>query len=468
MSLQTLQGLLTKGPYRTRTVKRHLALLVLGLAVVLVLAGQLARAAAGPGPHDPQDSRPAWSSNGVDIAFERSVAGQTSRVLDMAAGGTSIHVVQDGLLRGFVPGTEHLLVQVDGEHTFVQGDSLRNRPLAEILGTDATASPDGQRVAYLRNRTLYVAAIDGSGERALASGVLPPASDVTGPVWSPDGSALAVASGTTLLFVPTDGSGQKVLWDGPNANDNPSWSPDSTTVAFEHDTGTHWQIWVTIPSCNSCARAVTGSANNRYPQYSPVSNTLAFISDRQHAMGEATTYQYALYTQEPSAGVAHKLVNDVDPFSPPRWSPTAALIAVSADDACRRLGIYVTRPDVGSQPHRRSNRCRFDGTARADVIHGSPYFDIMNGLGGNDTVYGGAGNDAISGNGGNDTVYGGAGNDFILAGPGNDRVFGGSGDDTIIGGNGVDRIDCGPGNDTVEAAGPLDIIARNCEHVRRS
>jgi Ca2+-binding RTX toxin-like protein len=37
----------------------------------------------------------------------------------------------------------------------------------------------------------------------------------------------------------------------------------------------------------------------------------------------------------------------------------------------------------------------------------------------------------------------------------------------IIGGNGRDVIDCGPGNDTVDGAGPLDTIAKNCEHVKR-
>ncbi len=109
-----------------------------------------------------------------------------------------------------------------------------------------------------------------------------------------------------------------------------------------------------------------------------------------------------------------KLVDDVHPYSPPRWSPTAALIAVSAGQECCRWGIYITRSELGSQPH----RCRFNGTSGADTIHGSQYFDLVNGLGGSDVIYGLGGNDKISGNGGNDTIYGGAGNDFILAGPG--------------------------------------------------
>jgi hypothetical protein len=186
MSFQTLKDLSTNGPYGA-PVKRQLALLIMGLVAVLVLAGQLARAAAGPGL-DPQDRLPAWTPDGGHIAFERAVRGQTSRVLAMTAGGKSLHVIGDGTLRGWVPGTENLLVQVDEEHTFVQSDSSRSRPLAEFLGTDATAPPDGQRVAYLRNHTLYVAAIDGTSEHATATGVAPPSWDILGPVWSPDGT----------------------------------------------------------------------------------------------------------------------------------------------------------------------------------------------------------------------------------------------------------------------------------------
>jgi len=248
-------------------VAKQLALVVAGLVAVLLIAGQLARATAGPGPNDRQDSLPAWSSDGVDVAFERTAAGLASRVFDMAAGGKSIHVVQDGLLRGWVPGAEHVLVQIDSEHTFVQGDSLRDKPLAEFLGTDATASPDGQRVAYLRAGTLYVAAIDGSGEHAIATGVTPPPTDIAGPVWSPNGSQIAIASGHTLLLVQTDGSGVKVLVDGPFENDNPTWSADGYSLAFEHNAGIHWQIWTTQKGCSNCLDSITGSSNSRFPQY---------------------------------------------------------------------------------------------------------------------------------------------------------------------------------------------------------
>ena len=469
MSFQRLKGLLTGQTYRG-AVKRQLLLVVVGLVAVVVAAGELARAAAGPERNDIQDSLPAWSSNGVDVAFQRTAPSRLPRVLDMAAGGTSVHPVADGQLRGFIPGTEHLLVQPDGAHTIVLPDTGKvAEPLASFLGVDASASPDGTRVAYLRDATLYVAAADGSGERAVATGIAPPSWDMTGPAWSPDGSRIAIAGGSSLLLVQADGAGTRTLFTGANQSVNPSWSHDGRVIAFERNFAAHWQIWIVSADGSAPAQLYlqTSSSNFRFPQWSPVSDTLAFISDKQHVRGGATQYQFALYARDPSTARLTKLVDDVHPDSPPRWSPTAALIAVAAGQECRRWGIYVIRPEVGSRAHRRSNICRFDGTATANRINGSQYFDLINGNGGNDVIHGRGGNDKISGENGDDTIDGGAGNDFILGGPGNDRIDGGSGNDVIIGGNGRDVINCGLGNDTVEGAGPLDRIAKNCEHVRR-
>jgi len=443
---------LTDGTYGG-PVKKQLLVVVLGLVAVLVAAGQLARANAGPSKGDIQDSLPAWSSNGVDVAFVRSAAGRTSRVLDMTSAGRSVHVADDGTLRGWVPGTQDLLVQIDGEHTLLQGDSIKEPPLNEFLGVDASASPDGSRVAYLRAGTIYVAPTTVSGgERAIATGIAPTSTDVVGPAWSPDGTRIAISTGDSLELVQADGSGSRVLTQGAN----PSWSPDGKTIAFDRAGRVR-----TIGVDGGGERDLDPG---KFPQYAPTGNRLAFISDRQHLIGGATQYQFALYVDDGSK--TYKLADDVHPYSPPRWSPTGALIAVSAGQECRRWGIYVGRPDIGSRFTRRSNICRFTGTAGADRLAGSQYFDRINGLGGNDLIMGFGGNDAIYGENGNDTILAGAGNDFVLGGPGDDRIFGGAGNDTIIPGNGHDVVDCGPGIDTVEGSGPLDRIAKNCEHVR--
>jgi hypothetical protein len=239
-------------------------------------------------------------------------------------------------------------------------------------------------------------------------------------------------------------------------------------IAFERNAGPHWSIWFVNADGSDPRAVLTGSADYRFPQFS-VTDRLAFITDKQRIPGGATPYQYALYVEEPGTSAPYKVLDDVRPDEPAAWSPTSAQLAAAAGEECLRFGIYVVSSAKVALPHgtRRTNICRFDGTAHADTLRGSPYHDVMNGNGGNDVIYGNAGNDKISGDDGNDTIYGGAGNDFIFGGPGNDRIFGGPGNDTIIGGNGRDAIDCGSGDDTVEGAGPLDRIAKSCEHVRR-
>jgi RTX calcium-binding nonapeptide repeat (4 copies)/WD40-like Beta Propeller Repeat len=466
-------------------VKKQLALLVLGFVVVMLLAGQLARAAAGPGPADPQDSLPAWDADGVHVAFERQI-GDREHIDEMTSAGEDLYVAsQDGLLRGWIPGRHWLLVQLTGTETIATTGGRFSGPSAIFHGFDASASPDGTRVAYLRAGTLYVARVEQlpatpvypipvPAEQKIATGVSPPTWDVTGPVWSPDGTRIVVASGSSLLLVNADGSGSHVLFTGENQSVNPSWSPDGRQIAFERNAGAHWQIWIVQPDGAFAQPFLSDAApyDNRYPRFSPVSDTIAYVSDRQHVKGGATPYQYALYTQRATfldggwgLGPPLKLVDDVHPDSPPAWSPTAALIAVAAGQECRRWGVYVVRSEGGT-PQRHSNLCRFTGTSGNDTIRGSYYFDLIRGLGGNDRILALDGNDRVEGNGGDDVISGGNGDDVIFGGPGNDVVFGGAGNDVIVPGNGHDRVDCGPGDDTVEGAGPLDRIASNCEHVR--
>ena len=146
---------------------------------------------------------------------------------------------------------------------------------------------------------------------------------------------------------------------------------------------------------------------------------------------------------------------------------------------------------------------RVSGSSGNDRIRGNPGNDRLDGGRGNDRVFGDAGNDILLGSFGNDVLHGVSGKDRISASRGRDRINGGSGNDQISGGssgdrisgdagsdringnsgadrikgnsgndritsldNQRDRVNCGSGRDSV-LADRKDIVARNCERVRR-
>lgn len=459
---------------------KQLAFLVAGLAAVLVLAGQLARAAV-PKAAVPNDSNPYWSWDARTVAFQRETSG-VDEVGTVPAGHGPADLIGTGTPRGWRPSGTELLVETGGATTVATSDGLQ---LSRVNGTAATWSPDGGRIAYLRDGSLYVSDSTAAHERQLFGQTGRPSADSAGPVWSPDGSEIVLATAEGLRIVEVDGSGSRIVFGGTTDAVNPSWSPDGTTIAFERGDGPHWVIWF-VDSSGQNAHAMTAAGyDSRFPQWSPPGSRLAFISDRQHVPGGATQYQYALYVQVlDGSSKPKKIEDDVHPITPPRWSPTGAQIAYAAGQECRRWGIYVVIPDSPQRDHRRTNLCRFLGTAGNDVVNGTPYSDIIRGFAGTDRIFAGAGGDHVEGNGGNDTisagtgnnaVFGGPGNDIITAGNGRDLLEGGPGRDTIKAGGGNDRIeardgfrdviDCGPGNDTAEVD-RLDVV-RGCEHILR-
>lgn len=128
------------------------------------------------------------------------------------------------------------------------GSGLRQLTTASVNDAVPQWSPDGTRIAFLREQPntkgytqVFVMNSDGTGVSRLTC----PGSGDTRPAWSPDGSLIAfgryeATGGDSIFVTKPDGSGlQAVFQSGgkPKAIDNVAWSPDGKRFAFADETG---------------------------------------------------------------------------------------------------------------------------------------------------------------------------------------------------------------------------------------
>jgi hypothetical protein len=104
--------------------------------------------------------------------------------------------------------------------------------------------------------------------------------------------------------------------------------------------------------------------------------------------------------------------------------------------------------------------CTLAGSARADVLRGTPGDDVICGRGGNDRIYGSGGHDLILGGNGNDRLYGGVGRDYVVGGAGADVLVGGRDEDELFGRRGADVLRARDGAIDLVHGGPARDRAR--------
>lgn len=161
---------------------------------------------------------------------------------------------------------------------------------ASVNHSDPAVSADGQRIAYISERTgggdLYVTDFAGESSTLILD------SDVaeSSPAWLPDGSGLIFASdtrgdgATSLLLAPADGSGEaSVVYSEAGVRASmPDVSPDGTRVVFvsgaPRDAST-WDVVVLDLVSGDSVQLTLNDQRQTYPVFSFDGEAVYWISD---------------------------------------------------------------------------------------------------------------------------------------------------------------------------------------------
>lgn len=206
---------------------------------------------------------------------------------------TSIAISGDGKYVVFVRGGEHSAnwegpppnptsnpiapkVQIWSVPFTCSASACEPKMLAE--GDEPELSPSGDRVAFVKERQIWIVPTDGS---APAKKLFSANGNLDSPKWSPDGTRLAFVSSRgdhSFVGVYVNDS-TSILWIAPSTSRDvsPRWSPDGARIAFVRSPGSggapdsilvrtrrRWSIWTT-DSRTGEAKMLWDAPDKSYP-----------------------------------------------------------------------------------------------------------------------------------------------------------------------------------------------------------
>jgi TolB protein len=212
------------------------------------------------------DLSPVWSPNGETIAFYEAAF---DPITDQPLGPPHIHLID-----------AH-----GGDETLLTSHPARF----------PSFSPDGQQIAFdsggQPSANIFVINEDGTGLKQLTfSDPAKPERNIR-PDWSPDGEKIAFASqrdGHGEIYVMnTDGSDQTRLTktDPSVTNNAPAWSPDGQKIVFQSNRDTNadgtpnTEIYVMNADGSDQTRLTTHDGRDEDPDWSPNGKTIAYNRD---------------------------------------------------------------------------------------------------------------------------------------------------------------------------------------------
>ena len=216
---------------------------------------------------------PLWSPDGSALTFERNGGlyvikpGATARLI--TGQGFAPSWSSDSTRIAFADGANIYVVGADGSGETSITRSHRGYDRAPAW------SPDGSQLAFLRvtvntagseTAAIFVANLDGTGERQLAS----EACNGGKPAWSPNGKQIGFVGSDRYVYIASADGNTTTRLVERKAGCTLAWSPDGASVAFVFD-----GIYLARLDGGGIKR-LTSAAPNDLPTWSPDGRMLAF------------------------------------------------------------------------------------------------------------------------------------------------------------------------------------------------
>lgn len=228
--------------------------------------------------HASNNSKPAWSPDGNQIAFLSDRGQGGIFIMDADGGNQRLFVNNGGGSPKWSPQGGSVIFTTSGDKMHIGGNI---KPTFLAKGMQPTWSALGQ-IAFVRyngsdgQEDIYV--MDAHGRDPVRITDTP--RDESHPAWSPDGQFIAYTSSIVqdwksnfdIFAMNADGTNRTNITQHPGDDRAPTWSPDGRQIAFmsDRDETFNWEIYV-MNADGSNQRNITNDAtrNDMYPNWSP-------------------------------------------------------------------------------------------------------------------------------------------------------------------------------------------------------